>query len=73
MAQTFGQVVEHALLKLIEFELSTKIERIISGTGVKDFETYKGLIGEISGLRKAVILLDEAKDVAEGRRSIEVQ
>jgi hypothetical protein len=60
---TYNQLFENTLRTLIEAEIDRLTENLVLGLSVEDFATYREIVGQLRGLRKALELCDEAQSI----------
>lgn len=60
---TYNNLFENTLRKLAEQEIERLTENLVLGLSVTDFSTYREIVGQIAGLRKALELCDEAQTI----------
>lgn len=74
--QTFGSAAEAMFMRLLEREVARRVNAVTGLAGppsVKDFETYKFKCGEIAALRSVPFLIQEARDIVDGKVKFEEQ
>jgi hypothetical protein len=63
--QSYNHYYESKLKEMLHDNIERVTESLAGGYGVVDFAQYKFLVGQITGLKAAIELCDEAKDLAD--------
>jgi len=62
--QSYSDYYERKLKELLHDNVERITESLVNGYGVVDYAHYRFLVGQITGLKAAIELCDEAKDLA---------